>query len=206
MNKLLRATTIIALSFGMPGPTQARQILKEDGIANVVLASDACAWDDAKAKSDADALGKLLVDGDSNFIVILNKHYGPKGDRSCAAPVFLTELAAYEQQKIGRSDVRLLPQYEKPEAGHFNSPYPDRDGTIKGYSIDYTNLQAQNAVYMLGHGSNPTEVNNFLIDGDPINDKDTELFKKEFDRRKGSLPYDVVIVGTDVEIKEHTGF
>lgn len=165
---------------------------------------DACAWSDAKAKRDGDALGKLLVEGDSNFIVLLTKHYGPNGDRSCAAPAFLDELASYEKNhQGGRIDVTLLPQYEKPEAGHYNSPYPARDGTIKGYSIDYTNLQAENAVYMLKHGSTPADVTNFLVDGDPVNERDLGLFQKEFDRRKGKLPYDVSIVGTDIVVTEH---
>lgn len=172
------------------------------GVGALVAAGEACASDFAQAEYDAEVLGKLLVVGDSHFVVLLNKHYGAHGDRRCAAAAFLAELADYERRRLGRSDVRLSPRYEAPEAGRFASTYSADDGAVRGYSVDYTNLQAQNAVYMLRHGSAPIEVNRFLAAGDAVNLHDMELFKREFDRRKAGLPYDVVLTRSEVEIEQ----
>ena len=79
---------------------------------------DACAWSDAAAKKDGDDFGKELVAGTNNFELLIDNHYGPNGDRQCAAPAFLDELSAYEQQHLGRTDVTLLPAIRHLKKGN----------------------------------------------------------------------------------------
>ena len=161
---------------------------------------ETCAWSDEAAKKDGDAIGKELVAGNNSFIPLLDKHYGPKGDRKCAAPSFLDELALYEKQQIGRSDVTLLPVPVPPEKGQFSSPYVAADGSTKGYTVELVNIYADDAVIALKTGSFPEAINKYI--SEHLNEKDVEIFKLEFDRRKGNLPYDANIVGTDVVIED----
>jgi hypothetical protein len=188
------------------------RILKFAGLAVITLAGstllaraddghhDACAWSDEAAKKDGDAIGKELVAGNNSFIPLLDKHYGPKGDRKCAAPAFLDELALYEKQQIGRSDVTLFPAPVPPGKGQFSSPYVAADGTTKGYTVEFVNIYANDAVIALKTGSFPEAINKYILEH--LNDKDVEPFKLEFDRRRGNLPYDANIVGTDVVIED----
>ena len=159
-----------------------------------------CAWSDEAAKKDGDAIGKEQVAGNNSFIPLLDKHYGPKGDRKCAAPAFLDELALYEKQQLGRSDVTLLPAPVPPEKGQFSSPYVASDGSTKGYTVEFVNIYANDAAIAMKTCSFPEAINKYTSEN--LNEKDVETFKLEFDRRKGKLPYDANIVGTDVVIED----